>query len=247
MALWDGGAMRVPLTHRWLARFSRQPSMKRMRICRSVNQHTSEHSSFSASPIRPSDRWIWVAMETTEHYVRGLAVSGSLLFFSFQNLFFSAKWGLERESFSSCLEGENVQSSLHTIRVCLCVCTQQTNAHSHSWCDTLLEDNCPILCVDTSVFCVFDFIWCVRVLCFWFNGVCVFCVFDLTVCVLCVWFNCVSLSLCMYLPHLRPAPGPTAECCPSCTRCPGWCRWRRGWSTGACAQMGLRDKPRRRR
>lgn len=45
-------------SHRWLARFSRQPSMKRMRICRSVNQQTREHNSFSASLIKPSDRWI---------------------------------------------------------------------------------------------------------------------------------------------------------------------------------------------
>lgn len=45
-------------THLLWARFSRQPSMKRMRIWRSVNQHTREHSSFSASLIRPSDRWI---------------------------------------------------------------------------------------------------------------------------------------------------------------------------------------------
>lgn len=49
------------LTYLWWAKLSRQPSMKRIRICLSVNQQTSEHSSFSASLIRPSDRWIWNA------------------------------------------------------------------------------------------------------------------------------------------------------------------------------------------
>lgn len=41
------------------AKFSKQPSINLIRICLSVNQHTKEQSSFSASFINPSERWIY--------------------------------------------------------------------------------------------------------------------------------------------------------------------------------------------
>lgn len=47
------------LSYLLFAKFSKQPSINLIRICLSVNQHTKEQSSFSASFINPSERWIY--------------------------------------------------------------------------------------------------------------------------------------------------------------------------------------------